>query len=403
MPISAHSGPETRAQALSDETLTRVDNDLSEVSKLPLGDKYALAERLMFREDDSPDAPSPDAPVTEPPAEEPASPAPEEEKAPDVDTLEASKAAEDKPFRKDRRYWKEKAIQEAAERNQLKQRLEDTERRLKALSKTEEESKAAKADKPLDPYDDGQMRVLGDELAQMKKELSGYRELMKSSAQSDFERTQAELKAKEEGSVFTEIARLQSEFDDLKTEKPFDRCNAEYAAWLDKLVDVSGFRERNPKADLGELRNMARELYGEDEDFRREAVAKKAKPPKELEKIETILTIHEKKARDGGGYRANYLDHLAESGALPDIIARKERDAMLKGANDTVDAMARGRDGATTLNPTDGSNAFPEKQGPEKMQAYLKDLSAKVQRGHRMTVDEKATAMTYMELLSAVT
>ena len=148
---------------------------------------------------------------------------------------------------------------------------------------------------------------------------------------------------------------------------------------------------------------MARELYKEDEDFRRDCIAKKAKPPKELDKIETILTLHEKKTRDGGGYRANYLEMLEDSGVLPNVIAKRERDAALKGANDAVDAMTRGSRSATTLTPTDGSSQFPSASAPEKMKAFLKDLGTKVRGGYRMTADDKRLAMEYTELLSGGT
>lgn len=397
MPQPAIPGSQASTGSLSDETLALLDNDPSKVSTLSKADKYALADRIMKQsaEDDS-DEPAPEAPA--PPAEEAdKAAAPEEEKKTETPSEEDSA---EKPFRKDRRYWKEKAQREADEKNQIKQRFEAAERRMAQLAKVEEDVKAVKAEKPLDPYDDSQMKSVADKLAQMEKELAFYREHQKTSAKSEFEETQKSLAKREEESVFTAINRLQSEFEDLKTEVPFERANADYAIWLDKLVTLSGFKEAHPNAGLPELRSMAKELFNEDEDFRKTAIAKKAKPPKELEKIETILTIHEKKGRDGGGYRANYLDMLAETGVLPDVIAKRERDAALKASNATVDAMTRGNKGVNTLSPTDGSSAFSTASAPEKMSAYLKDLNQRVSRGHRMTGEEKAQALTYVQLLS---
>lgn len=91
---------------------------------------------------------------------------------------------------------------------------------------------------------------------------------------------------------------------------------------------------------------------------------------------------------------------LAENGVLPEVIAKREREAALKASNATIDAMTRGNKGVTTLAPNDGSNSFPDKTPAEKMQVYLKDLHNRVARGHRMTGEEKAQAMTYMQLLS---
>lgn len=400
MPQAANPGTQTSAGSLSDETLAELDNDPSKVKNLSRADKYALADRIMNQsEDDDAPAPAPsEAPVKDAPAEEvPATAAPEEEKKPESPSEEAT---DEKPFRKDRRYWKEKAIKEAEEKNAIKQRFDAQKRHLEALQKTEEEVKAVKADKPLDVYDDSQMKSFTDEFAQMKKELAAYRELQKSTAKSEFEETQKTLLKREEDSVFTAINRLQAEFEDLKTEMPFERANAEYATWLDKLVSLSGFKEAHPTTPLAELRGMAKELFNEDEDFRKTAIAKRAKPPKELEKIETILTIHEKKGRDGGGYRANYLDMLAETGVLPDVFAKRERDAALKASNATVDAMSRGNKGVNTLSPNEGSSNFSTASAPEKMQAYLKGMTQRVAKGHRMTTDERAQVMTYVQLLS---
>ncbi len=398
MPQTAIPGTQnTNAGSLSDETLAELDQDPSKVRSLSRADKYALAERLMKPLPEESDDASPEtAPAAE--AEEAVKvAAPEEEKKPETDP---DATADEKPFRKDRRYWKDKAIEEAKEKNAIKQRFEAAQKRLESITKVEEEVKAVKADKPLDPYDDNQMKSVADELAQMKKELAGYRDLQKQSATAKFEESQKHLQKHEEESVFSAIGRLQEEFEDLKTEAPFERANAEYASWLDRLVTLSGFKEAHPTAPLGELRSMAKELFNEDEDFRKTAIAKKAKPPKELEKIETILTIHEKKGRDGGNYRANYLDMLAETGVLPDVFAKREREAALKASNATVDAMTRGNKGANTLAPNEGSSSFPTASAPDKMRAYLKDLTQRTKMGHRMSADEKAQAMTYVQLLS---
>lgn len=400
MPQTANPGSQASTGPLSDETLAELDQDPSKVKNLSRADKYALADRLMNQsaDDDSEDTTPEAIPEKEKPAEEAdKAAAPGEEKNP---ASEEAKTDE-KPFRKDRRYWKDKAIEEAKEKNAIKQRFEAAERRLAALAKVDEEVKAAKADKPLDPYDDGQMRSVADELAKMKKELAFFREHQTQTAKADFEETQKSLAKREEESVFSAIGRLQEEFEDLKTEVPFERANAEYANWLDRLVTLSGFKDSHPNAPVAELRTMAKELFTEDEDFRKTAIAKKAKPPKELEKIETILTLHEKKSRDGGNYRGNYLDMLAETGVLPDVFAKREREAALKASNATVDAMTRGNKGANTLAPNEGSSAFSTASAPDKMRTYLKDLNQRVARGHRMTGDEKAQALTYVGLLSS--
>lgn len=407
MPQPAKPSPDAPGQPLSDEILQSLDANPTTVSKLSKADKYALASRLEAGDPPEIPEPSPEDPQGEPPAEtptpeKPADAAPAEEAKPEGKEKTTSDD-EEKPFRKDRKYWKEKSIRDANERNELKMKLDATQRRLRAFEENEAAAKAVKAEKPLDPYDDNEMRSTADKLAKMEKELAGYRDLLKSSAKTEADEIQASLAKKEEVSVFTEISRLQSEFEDLRTEKPFEKLNAEYATWLDRLVELSGFKERMPDTKLPELRSMARELFTEDEDFRREATAKKAKPPKELEKIETILTIHEKKSRDGGNYRANYLDHLAESGSLQDVISRAEQKAALSASNATISAMTRGSKGNEQLTPTDGSSAFPEKAAPEKMMDYIKSLNAKVARGGRMTTEEKATATQYMELLTAAT
>ncbi len=405
MPIAANSGSQTiSAGPISDETLTQLDQDPVKVKTLSLKDKYALVDQLTAppAEETPAVVPAPaETPVkVDPPAEEADKAAAAKEESPDSKDDAPEDEPTEKPLRKDRRYWKEKAQREADEKNRIKQQHEAAIRRLDALKKVEEEVKAVKAEKPLDAYDDAQMTNLATELAQMKKELAGYREHFKSAAKQEADEAQKSLAKSEEESVFTSISRLQSEFDDLRTEKPFEKLNAEYAGWLDRLVTLSGFKEAHPTAPIYELRSMAKELYNEDEDFRKTAIGKRASPPKELEKIETILNIHEKKVRDGGGYRANYLDMLAENGVLPEVIAKRERDAALKASNATVDAMTRGNKGVTTLAPNDGSNSFPDKTPAEKMQAYLKDLHNRVARGHRMTSDEKAQAMTYMQIMS---
>lgn len=398
MPQTAIPGSQASTGSLSDETLAELDQDPSKVKNLSRADKYALADRLMNQSDDDDAAdPAPEKAPEAPAEEVPETAAPAEEKKPETPSEEAT---DEKPFRKDRRYWKEKAQKEADEKNRLKQQFESAERRLAALTKVEEEVKAVKAEKPLDPYDDSQMKTFADDFAQMKKELAFYREHQKTSAKTEFDESQKSLLKREEESVFTSISRLQSEFEDLKTEVPFERANAEYKAWLDKLVSLSGFKEAHPNAPQAELYGMAKELFNEDEDFRKTAIAKKAKPPKELEKIETILNIHEKKSRDGGGYRANYLDMLAETGVLPDVIAKRERDAALKASNATIDAISRGNKGVNTLAPNEGSSGFSSASAPEKMQAYLKDMTKRVAGGHRMTGDEKAQVLTYVQLLS---
>lgn len=404
MPIAAQSGPQTvSAGSISDETLAQLDQDPVKAKSLALKDKYALVNQLMAPAEDNPAAPAPaETPEkVDTPAEEGDKPAAAQDEEPDESKAEVAEGeSPEKPIRKDRRYWKEKAQREADEKNRIKQQHEAALRRLDAFRKVEEDAKAVKADKPIDAYDDTQMTSVATKLAQLEKELAGYREHFKSSAQQEADETKRSLAKSEEESVFTAINRLQSEFEDLRTEQPFEKANAEYASWLDRLVSLSGFKEAHPNAPLNELRSMAKELYTEDEDFRKTAIGKRAKPPKELEKIETILNIHEKKVRDGGGYRANYLDLMAENGVLPNVIAKRERDAALKASNDTINAMTRGNKGVTTLAPNDGSSSFPDKTPAEKMQSYLKDLHNRVARGHRMSPDEKAQAMTYMQIMS---
>lgn len=391
MPISA---PAQASTALTDETLAKLDQNTSEVQNLSLQDKYALADRLMAGE------PAPSSPEeVKPPAEEKPA-APGEEKPTETKPVEETPQAE---IRKDRKYWKDKSQREADEKNTYKQKLEAAERRLKALEQSEAEVKAVKADKPLDPYDPEQMKAMADEFAQIKKKLEIYESSQKSSVAQEVDETKKILAKTEEESVFTAIGRLQAEYADLQTERPFEKENADYAAWLNKISELSGLKASNPDAKPQELQAMARELYKEDEDFRRECIAKKAKPPKDLDKIETILTLHEKKTRDGGGYRANYLEMLEESGVLPTVIAQRERDASLKGANAAVEAMTRGSRSATTLTPTDGSSQFPSASAPEKMKAFLQDLGTRVRNGHRMSADEKRMAMEYTELLSGGT
>lgn len=389
MPISA---PAQASTALTDEALAQLDKDISGVKNLSLQDKYALADKLMAGESAAPSSPEE---IKTPAEEKPV--ATGEEKPTEEKPVEETPPVE---IRKDRRYWKEKSQREADEKNKAQQKLEAAERRLAALEKSEAEVKSVKAEKPLDPYDPDQMKTMADEFAQLKKEMALIKGDHKSSVAQEVDETKKTLAKTEEESVFTAIGRLQADYADLQTERPFEKENADYANWLNKISEISGLKASNPDAKPHELQAMARELYKEDEDFRRECIAKKAKPPKELEKIETILTLHEKKMRDGGGYRANYLEMLEESGVLPTVIAQRERDASLKGANAAVDAMTRGSRSANTLTPTDGSSQFPSASAPEKMKMFLKDLGTKVRSGHRMTAEEKRLAMEYTELLS---
>lgn len=260
---------------------------------------------------------------------------------------------------------------------------------------------------PEDYLEDSHQEDVNARLTRLEKENEFYR---KQRAEQEAEEIEALAKAaqsKKEAKLFDEVSALQEDekFAAIKMKVPFSKANADYAAWLDNLVQLSGISKDNLTPDeqknpINSLRNRALEKYESDQSFK-ESV--KVSPPEELEKLYLILEAHERKRQHGGNLKGHMFEILDEQGILGTVMRRDSQDAARQAANRTAAAMSSKNNDLQLISPDDGIHRKFESDKtltPQLAASFMANLKQKQldKPGYRMTAEDKAMIAKIREM-----
>lgn len=279
------------------------------------------------------------------------------------------------------------------EANKYEQKLAAAEARAAKARKAFEDIQKAESKPPEDYLDDKYQTDLKSRLEKTEKQLGFLQNLLEERDKEEISTLVSQKHTKEEDKIFSEIDALQTEFDELKTAKPFKQLNNEYAAWVSDMVKTSGHT-----GDLtSEVLNAVSNRYDTDEVFRNQV---RSKPPEDLDKLRVILRLHHQKAQEGGSYMANYLAALHKDGVLTEVMQRGRKEAAKDAAHKTVQAMKRQQDELTTLSPNEGAGGKGPDAGEMTAQAawaFLEAIQLKLQAGSKLTPEERAKSKLIRE------
>lgn len=197
---------------------------------------------------------------------------------------------------------------------------------------------------------------------------------------------------------FQEIDEVQDKFSSLKLDETFSEANAKYGAWLTEIEASSGLKEKNPDMRPEVLRTKAVELWNADAEFRKKIGNQ---PPKNLDRLQTLLIAHNKKAEVGGTVMGHLLEHFERTGTLSQMVQRVAQNSAADAASRTAKALKQ--DTISPIGPGDGaSRGYASQDGTwtlAKAKSVIQQVNQKQSSGGRATAADKLQlqeALTYL-------
>lgn len=276
----------------------------------------------------------------------------------------------------------------------------------------QESIKDMKIEAPDDTYDENFMedyKGLKKMVLETQKENKLLRQELFSRDDEDFQdATDKSNKAKQKG-VFAEIGQLQTEYgDQLKTETPVEKLNADYSGYLDLLVKQAGLNEEKYKdMPTEEKRDLAYDMFEKDPVFRKSATDAGVELPKSLQnetdfkKYEYLMDLHSQKQKDGGSLKGNFLERLSNEGKLDEAITKIKKEAAIEASNKTIDSLKEPK--ISEPDTSDGHGADYSKPSgeitQESMAQRINYLAEQVQI-RRLTPEEEQEQNKYLAILN---
>ena len=312
-----------------------------------------------------------------------------------VQKTEAPKESED--VVKQRIKQEQKSAADAANRDEQKLAAAIARRDKAAaeLKKFEE----LKPEKPPEDYlEDSHQESVHARLTRLEKENEFHRKAAQDREAEEIDALTRSTQTKKEAQLFDEVSELQNDpkFAAIRMKTPFSKANADYAGWLDNLVQLSGITKdsltpEEQKSPTNAMRNRALEKYESDETFKSSV---KVTPPEELPQLYLILEAHDRKRRLGGNLKGHIFEILDEKGILGDVMRRDSLDAARTAANKTAEAIRSKTTDLKTISPDDGIHRSIESdttitaKSAAEFMANLKH-NQNQKPGYRMTPEDK--------------
>lgn len=292
----------------------------------------------------------------------------------------------------------QKESNEAHKLEQLQKRLADEKKRKEDAKKKLEEESKKEPTQPADHLSDDHQRTLVKEHEEIKRELADLRAREKAREDEAISRLENEVNETAVSQEFAELEEMQKEYEQLKTETPLQKLNAKYATWLDSLVEKTGVKAGNEKADQNALRGLALDKWNADPELQ-----KTIPEIEEMDKLDILLALHKKKQTQGGTIEGHWLQHLKRNGTLDKVINRERVEGAKDGAAKTIAALTKPDTEIQTLSPTDGATRGNEPGGEMTFEKASKIIqnSRKIQdQGHRLTPAQRQENQQALAFLS---
>ena len=342
---------------VTDDLLRKLDENPAELAKLPkaLRDKVmAIAKEQSENPIESPD-PAPETATLPAVAPDP-TPAPEAKKPLDLQAILAQTQSEAN--------LANKAEQALAKLQKQQARRKDAQEKLAAAQTT-------KVEQPKDHLGEEHQSKLAETVALLQAQVAALVGANTTENKEEIDRLEAEINNLAYNEDFSELKSLQEEYPDvLKTAKPLEKLNEEYATWLTGLVEKTGVRAKDPKADENALRAAALDAWTADK-----ALQEAYKPIEEMDKLNTMLTLYQQKVELGGSIEGHWLVMLKKNKVLDSIINRGNTAAAQEATRKTVEAITKPE--TTILSPSDGNTKSGD-PGSEMTPAMAKSTIEKM-------------------------
>lgn len=290
---------------------------------------------------------------------------------------------------------------EANEANKLEQLAKSLKAQKERKAAAQAELDKIRNEKPEPPKDflgDDHQATLHKKNLELEKRLELLEKAREMDDQNTIDRLEREVHETAQNEEFSELKALQGKYPALKTKAPIEKMNADYAAWLDNLVTATKVAEADPKADPTQLRMKALEKWNTD------AALQQSMPPiEEMDKLDIMLKLHQKKKQNGGSVRGYWLEMLEDGNVLDSVVTRAREDAARETNRANVAALTKTE--TETLSPTDGhSSGVPGGEMTlEKAHAIVTNVTTLQRKGIRVTPQQREENRRAIAFLSGQT
>lgn len=331
------------------------------------------------------------------PEAEPTPAANAEQKDKPATTPESAK----KPF--DLNKLREAVISESTEANraeQLARNLQTKKEKREAAERKLKELREKPAALPTDALGDEHQAKQAKSLEEANARIAALEEAFAERDQTDIAALETEINREAEDGVFKELEDAQKRYEPLQTKTPLRELNQRYATWLDSLVEKTGVKTGNEKADPNALRVAALDKWHADPELQ------KSMPQiEEMDKLDYLLALHQRKVTKGGDIRGHLLVLLEDQGTLDSIIKREKVEAAKDATSKTITALTKPDSEISTLSPTDGSGGGAPDAGMtvEKANAIIKASDERLRKYGRQTPEQRAQNRAAISFLAGAT
>lgn len=383
---------------LTEEMVADFDKNPHKIAEAPREIRQALRDRIGKppADDAAGDSGAPD-----PAGEKPAAP-----ETPAEPMGEPAKEEGQKPESVEEKRARLRAMDNEA--NTIEQRIAAAQRRLAKAKEKEDEFKKANPDtKPADYLEESHQAGLHSKVTELEALVHSLRSQVQERDQEEIETLTRSKATTAENKISAEIDMLMEDpkFTAARMKKSFAQANAEYAGWLDNLVQLSGLNQDTlsdeEKANpVQALRAKALAKYEEDPTFKSTV---KVSPPEEMDKLSFWLEAYGRKGKHGGTIKGHLFEILDEAGVLEEGFQRGQHNAARTAANKTVDAIRKQDEEITTIAPTDGASrpaGTDNELTPQSAAAFMAVVRKKQDAREKLTDAERKQLIRVREFIA---
>jgi hypothetical protein len=354
---------------VTDDFLRKLDDKSVKMSDLTSEQRSVVMEHLKADSDAAPAE-------TSKPAESPKEPEQKAKETPAPEHKEDTPPLDLASLRKN-------VQKEANEANRLEQLADKLKKQKERKANAEAELKKIREEKaapPTDTLDETHQLDLHQKNQELQKRLERLEKDRADEDQAAIDVLEKEVNEVAHAEVFKDLKALQGKYPAIKTETPIEKLNENYTAWLDNLVTTTKVAEQDPKADQSQLRMKALEKWNTD------ATLQQTMPPiAEMDKLDILLKLHQRKQQNGGTVRGYWLEMLEDGNVLDSVVQRARVETAKETNRANVAALTKPE--TETLSPTDGhSNNQPGGEMTEdKARATIGRITDLQRQGVRVT------------------